>query len=191
MSNSVARRAHHSSRVPLMAAANATTTSAGDTDPKTLKIDKKAVRRAQNEELLKNKNVQAFLQMTAKAEGGDYHAKFGWVRGKDAWTFSDESTHPGVGKDGHTTAAGLYQINRACWTEHGIKSQGLVDFSPHTQDLIAVDNIRSFKMIQHIVDGEIKTPIKVLLTRKQWTSFGVHKYETLEAWYKAAGGTLK
>lgn len=184
------RSVHHKSKVPLVKAGGATTTKASDNAPKKVKIDTQAVRREQNEQYLKIVNVKAFLEMIGKAEGGDYHAKFGWIRGKSDWTFSDESTHPGAGKGGKTTAAGLYQINNACWTEHGKKLQGLTDFSPHTQDLIAVDNIRGSKVIQNVVDGDIKTAISKLKTN-QWTSFQVHKYEELEGWYKDAGGTVK
>jgi len=184
------RSAHHRSQVPLVQAGKATTTPAADSEPKKIHIDTKAVRREQNEEYLKNGNVKAFLAMIGIAEGGDYHAKFGWVRGKPDWTFTDESTHPGAGKDGKTTAAGLYQINVVCWTEHGKKLQGLTDFSPHTQELIAVDNIRSNKVIQNVVDGDIKTAIDKLRPH-QWTSFQVHKFEQLERWYKEAGGSVK
>lgn len=184
------RSAHHKSNVPLVKAGKATTTKASDSDRKQVKIDTQAVRREQNEQYLKNANVKAFLEMIGKAEGGDYHAKFGWIRGKSDWIFSDESTHPGAGKGGKTTAAGLYQINVACWTEHGKKLQGLTDFSPRTQDLIAVDNIRSSKVIQNIVEGDIKTAIDKLKTN-QWTSFQVHKFVQLEQWYKDAGGAVK
>jgi hypothetical protein len=95
--------------------------------------DRKALRRFQNEVYLKNVNVKAFLDTLAKTEGGDYHAKYGWVQGRDGWSFCDESTHPGYGKGGKLSPAGRYQINLKTWKEQGIDHQGLEDFSPHTQ----------------------------------------------------------
>ena len=62
MANHEAQGGGSSKRVPLIKVANATTTPAGDTNPKTIKVDKKALRRAQNEELLKNANVRAVNQ---------------------------------------------------------------------------------------------------------------------------------
>ena len=165
------------------------TTPLHDKKPQTIKVDYRPVRKAENEEFLKNANVKAFLFMIGKSEGGDYHALYGWHH-TTKWTFTDESTHPGAGKDGKTTAAGLYQINRACWTEMGQKAQGLTDFSPHTQDLIAVQNIRAHKAIDSIVEGDIKTAIN-LLKANQWVSFQVHSHGVLEGWYKTAGGAVK
>jgi muramidase (phage lysozyme) len=168
-----------------------TTTPKESAEAKVVRIQMKLNQRLEeNKASLKNANVKAFLVMIGKSEGGDYHALFGWSPKSSKWTFTDESTHPGAGKDGVTTASGLYQINRACWQEHGIKFQGLKDFSPATQDLIAVDNIRSHNVLQAVMDGDIKTAIKVLKPN-QWTSFNVHPYDDLEKWYTEAGGTLK
>ena len=150
----------------------------------------KAKRLEENKAYLANANIKAFLAMIGQAEGGNYHAKFGWRPKSDKWTFTDESTHPGPGFDGKTTAAGLYQINDACWREHGIKLQGLTDFSPATQDLIAVDNLRTHHCLESIIAGDIKGPIEKLKAH-QWTSFQVRTYEQLEQWFKFAGGKLK
>lgn len=145
---------------PLIKVGSKTTTSITDTSAKEIKIDKKAVRRAQNAEYLKNENVSAFLKAIALAEGGGYDFKFGSVKGKknDPWRFSDYSTHPGAGRGGTITAAGMYQINRETWKEMGEK-MGLSDFSPQTQDLIAVEIFRSIKIIQSIVDGDVDTAL--------------------------------
>jgi muramidase (phage lysozyme) len=53
----------------------------------------------------------------------------------------------------------LYQINKACWTEHGVKAQGLTDFSPVTQDLIAVETIRYRKALPDVLAGNLKSAI--------------------------------
>ena len=58
------------------------------------------------------------------------------------------------GIDGKTTAAGMYQITRPTWQHHGGKL-GLEDFSPRTQDLIAVEILRSLGVIEEIKEGEI------------------------------------
>jgi muramidase (phage lysozyme) len=171
--------------------ATMTTTPKESAEAKEVRIQLKLTKRLEeNKEYLKNANVKAFLAMIGKSEGGDYHAKYGWRPGSSKWTFTDESTHPGPGSDGVTTASGLYQINNVCWREHGIKSQGLKDFSPATQDLIAVDNIRAHNALQPIIDGDVKTAIGILKPN-QWTSFQVHSYDDLVNWYKEAGGTVK
>ena len=113
-------------------------------------------RRAANEEHLSHPNIAAFLKAIASAEGGGYDFKYGALRGRknDRWRFSDMSTHPGPGIDGKSTAAGMYQITRPTWRHHGAKL-GLQDFSPRTQDLIAVEILRSLGVIESIKAGEI------------------------------------
>ncbi|RQH04252.1 paar repeat-containing protein [Paraburkholderia dinghuensis] len=176
---------------PLAHAAHRTTTSTTDSAAKQLQIaSRQKTRRDENEEYLKNANVKAFLYMTGKSEGGDYHAKYGWYPGNTTWGFTDETTHPGVGKDGRTTAAGLYQINNAAWTEHGKKAMGLDDFSPHTQDLIAVEDIRKHNVLDAVIGGDIKTAIDKLKPH-EWVSFQVHDYKTLKGWFVEGGGTPK
>lgn len=166
------------------------TTKESDTSIKVIKVDRQKLRRDENEEYLKNANVKAFLTMIAKSEGGDYHAKYGngWKPGN--WTFTDESTHPGFGWNRASTAAGRYQILQGSWGEHGTKKQGLTDFSPHTQDLIAVEIIRYRHAIDNVVDGDIKSAIDKLQTN-EWVSLPNHSYEVLKTWYTEAGGTVK
>jgi muramidase (phage lysozyme) len=161
-----------------------------------------ATRLAENKEHLKNSNVKAFISAIAAAEGGDYDLKYGGVKGKknDKWKFSDFSTHPGAGSDGKTTAAGMYQINSATWKEMGAK-MGLSDFSPQTQDLLAVEILRTIEVIDDIVAGDL-TPALSSASRR-WAALpqGTGKtgrypqpympYDDFEAAYKDNGGTLK
>ncbi len=109
-----------------------------------------------NAAYLANPNVAAFLKAIAEAEGGAYDFKYGALKGRrnDPWRFTDTSTHPGPGIDGKTTAAGMYQITRPTWEHHGGKL-GLDDFSPRTQDLIAVEILRSLGVIHAIEEGNI------------------------------------
>ncbi|MFC0250986.1 glycoside hydrolase family 24 protein [Massilia consociata] len=114
-------------------------------------------RRAANAEFLSHPNVAAFLKAIAEAEGGGYDFKYGALKGRrnDRWRFKDTSTHPGAGIDGKSTAAGMYQITRPTWRHHGGKL-GLTDFSPQTQDLIAVEILRSLGVIEQIKAGELE-----------------------------------
>jgi len=177
-----------------------------DETTKTVELDaKKQKRRAENEEYLKDKNVKAYLFAIGEAEGGDYHAKYGhgWAEGfkTGKWTFTDESTHPGAGYGGKTTASGLYQINVATWREYGEK-QGLTDFSPHTQDLITVDILRTLGVIDKIKAGDIPGAMPKAATRWAALPEGPGKknhyppqpyveYPKFLESYKSAGGTTK
>lgn len=160
------------------------------------------VRLSQNQAYLKDANVKAFIGAIAAAEGGDYNLKFGGVKGKknDKWQFSDYSTHPGAGSDGKTTAAGMYQINRATWKEMGDK-MGLSDFSPGTQDLLAVEILRTINVIDRIVAGDIDTALKA--ASRRWAALpqgpkegGRYNqpymaYDEFAAAYKRLGGRVK
>lgn len=109
-----------------------------------------------NTKHLAHPNVAAFLKAIAAAEGGGYDFKYGALKGRpdDRWRFTDMSTHPGPGIDGKSTAAGMYQITRPTWQHHGAKL-GLRDFSPRTQDLIAVEILRSLGVIDAVKEGRI------------------------------------
>jgi muramidase (phage lysozyme) len=192
--------------------ATRTVTPVKDSSPKAVSVDaKQQKRRAENAEFLKNKNVKAFLDTLAKVEGGDYHAKFGygwatgWKSGK--WTFSDESTHPGPGYGGSTTASGRYQITKATWSELSIKAMGLSDFSPGTQDLIAVELLRNVSAIEPLIGSDLKTAVGK--ASKKWEALPMGpglanrpingkpsgqpytEYDEVEKIYKGFGGTVK
>jgi len=183
--------------------ASISTTVKADSKPKPVKIkaDPKT-RLEENKEYLKNKNVKAFISSIAKAEGGDYDLKYGGVKGKknDPWKFSDYTTHPGAGSDGKTTAAGMYQINNGTWAEMGGK-MGLSDFSPDTQDLLAVEILRTVGVIDKIVDGNIDPALSAASRRWAALPQGPNlpgrykqpymKYDDFVSNYKAAGGEEK
>ena len=99
-----------------------TTTPREDAEAKAVQIKlSKEDRLAEKREYLTDRNIQAFLKAIADAEGGGYDFKYGACKGKrnDPWCFSDYSTHPGPGFGGVTTAAGMYQINKVTWQDHG------------------------------------------------------------------------
>jgi len=178
-------------------------TPSSDSSVKVVKVDKKAIRKAQNETYLSNSNVKAFLDTIADCEGADYNFKYGAIKGKknDKWRFTDYSTHPGAGFGGKTTAAGRYQITKANWTENGINKMGLSDFSPHTQDLIAVEGLRQINAIEAVIDGDMTVAIG--RAAKTWNSMplgkgaanrvvGQHyfKYEEIVSMFKGYGGKV-
>lgn len=177
-------------------------TPKSDPSPAVVNVDRQKIRREENEEYLKNSNVKAFLQTIGWAEGGNYHARFGYGWAKGEWTFTDESTHPGPGADKKTTAAGMYQITVSNWRENGIKKMGLSDFSPHTQDLIAVEGLRQSHAIESVKSGDIGTAISK--AAMVWNSLPMGKgkknrvtgqhyqaYESVIAKFKEFGGIVK
>lgn len=167
------------------------TTPKESTEAKEVRVRlSQAKRIEENRAYLKNANVKAFLDTVTKTEGGDYHAKFGWIRGKPDWTFADESTHPGFGKGGKFSASGRYQINLVTWKEQGGKHQGLTDFSPDTQDLIAVDLIRSHHAMEPLIDGDLKTVVN-MLKAAIWTSLQAYDYADVKAFFEGFGGVVK
>jgi len=181
-----------------------TTTPKESAEAKIIRVQlKKSTRLAENEALLADRNVAAFLNAIAEAEGGGYDFKYGAVKGKrnDPWRFSDYSTHPGPGVGGRTTAAGMYQITVDTWRNHGGK-MGLTDFSPKTQDLLAVEILRSKGVIEKIKAGDIADAIGPAATI--WAALPMGpgmsnayapqpyvKYDDFFRTYQAAGGTGK
>jgi len=180
------------------------TTPRADSEAKEVRVKATREQRvAENKEYLKNANVQAFLKAIGEAEGGGYDFKFGAVKGRknDPWRFTDFSTHPGPGKGGVTTAAGLYQITKPTWHEHGENGMGLTDFTPETQDLIAVSILRRRGVIEKIEEGDIEAGVSQ--ASRQWAALPMGrgqagrydqpyvKFEHFEEVYKSAGGTTK
>lgn len=184
--------------------ASRTTTPSTDGKAKVVRIKPtKEERLAENKEYLKDANIQAFLKAIAEAEGGGYDFKFGAIKGKrnDPWRFTDFSTHPGAGYGGKTTAAGMYQENIDTWGEMG-GNMGLTDFTPETQDLIAVEILRVIGVAEKIKSGDINSALDKASHR--WSSLPQGKgrsgfypaqpsvsYETFESNYTSFGGTVR
>lgn len=180
------------------------TTPHEDSEAKVVRINFLKERRlAENKEYLKDPNIKDFLKAIADAEGGGYDFKYGAVRGKqnDPWRFTDFSTHPGPGLGGRTTAAGMYQENIGTWREMG-GTIGLTDFTPETQDLIAVEILRKINVADRIKAGHINAAMGPASHR--WSSLPGGKglpghyphqpsitYEKFESKYKEFGGVVK
>lgn len=180
------------------------TTAREDAEAKTIRINReKEHRLAENRAYLENKNMQAFLKAIAEAEGGGYDFKYGAVKGKkdDPWRFTDYSTHPGPGVGGRTTAAGMYQENVDTWREMG-SNMGLSDFTPETQDLIAVEILRVLKVADNVTSGDLNAALDEASHRWSALPQGKDKagrypkqpsvsFDKFEADYKRFGGISK
>lgn len=98
------------------------------------------------------------------------------------------------GKVDYSTAAGRYQI-LARYYDHYRQQLGLPDFSPASQDAIALQLVRECRALADVDAGRIETAIRKCASR--WASFpgagyGQHenKIAKLLDAYIAAGGTF-
>ncbi|KAG1318901.1 hypothetical protein G6F63_015001 [Rhizopus arrhizus] len=148
-------------------------------------------------------NVVAFLDMLAWSEGTDNGKQVTKDRGYDVIVggklFNGYRDHPRVLVDLpklkiQSTAAGRYQLLRRYYDAYR-KSLGLKDFSPMSQDLIALQQIRERRALPLIQAGKIPEAIKAV------SSIGAslpgagdgqheHKLADLLAMYRKAGGAV-
>jgi muramidase (phage lysozyme) len=184
--------------------ARATTTPKESAEAKAIHVAlEKNTRLEENKVYLADPNVAAYLKAIAASEGGGYDFKYGAVTGKknDPWRFTDTSTHPGAGFGGRTTAAGMYQITVDTWRQFGGK-MGLTDFTPNTQDLIAVDMLRTIGVIDKIKVGDVAGAMPKAALKwaalPEGPGLANHyppqpyvEYSEFLASYRAAGGTGK
>ncbi|EPH0680319.1 TPA: glycoside hydrolase family protein [Klebsiella aerogenes] len=148
-----------------------------------------------------NKQRRAFLDMLAWSEGTDRKGQPTRNEGYDVIVggalFSDYSDHPrklvSLPKLGiKSTAAGRYQLLAKWWDAYR-KQLGLRDFSPASQDQVALQQIRERGALSLIDNGQIRQAID--RCSNIWASlpgagYGQfeHKVEDLIARFKAAGG---
>jgi muramidase (phage lysozyme) len=158
-------------------------------------------------------NVVAFLGMVTASEIDAYtiaHSDSGYnvlvgshgpqdVNGRqepaDIRLFGSYATHPNVLNPAcDSTAAGAYQELFHNYIAYA-KLLNLPDFSPLSQDLIAIQQIRERKAIGLILQGQIAAAIHAC--SNLWASLPGNSYgqrqntvATLIAAYKAAGGTV-
>lgn len=150
-----------------------------------------------------SKNLKAFLDMIAYSEGTDNGRQPTKDRGYDVLVggglFTGYADHPRklvkLPKLGiSSTAAGRYQVLARYYDVYK-KHLGLPDFSPPSQDKIAIQLIRECKAIDDIESGRIESAINKC--RSRWASlpgagYGQHehKVDVLIAQYKKAGGVV-
>ena len=153
-------------------------------------------------------NRKAFLDMIGRSEGTSNSlatANEGYdviVTGVDGEpeVFTDYSDHPFVdrkpkqiNKSGlYSSAAGKYQILFKFWPYYK-RMLKLQDFSPASQDKVALQLIKECKALDDIDNGKI--PAAISKCSRIWASlpgnsYGqrTHKVSSLMAFYKEAGG---
>ncbi|HCY3233034.1 TPA: glycoside hydrolase family 104 protein [Escherichia coli] len=150
-----------------------------------------------------NPQRKAFLDMLAWSEGTDNGRQPTKNHGYDVIVggalFSDYSGHPRQLVDLprlkiKSTAAGRYQLLARYWDAYR-KQLGLKDFSPASQDAVALQQIKERRALELIDSGDIRQAID--RCSNIWASlpgagYGQfeHKADNLIAKFKEAGGTV-
>lgn len=149
-----------------------------------------------------NPNLKAFLDMIAYSEGTDNGRQPTKNHGYDVivggGVFDSYADHPrklvNLRPGLASTAAGRYQI-LARYFDAYRKQLGLPDFSPESQDAIAIQLIKECGAMRDIEAGYIDVAISKCASR--WASlpgagYGQHEHNkgALLAAFKKAGGTL-
>lgn len=148
------------------------------------------------------KNVCAFLDMIAYAEIGpkllaESDNGYNVIVGGD--TFDSYADHPrilvplprlGI----KSTAAGRYQLLARYWNVYK-RQLGLKDFSPISQDLVAIRQIKEQRALEDIKDGQFEEAVRKV--RNIWASmpsagYGQHehKMEALAKVFTLHGGEI-
>lgn len=135
-----------------------------------------------------NPALPQFLSLVAFSEGTDTGLDDGYgviVSGVDgAHTFTDYSAHPfAAGRPPivvrenpplHSTASGRYQLILPTW--HYLQSKlRLLDFSPLSQDLAALELIHERGAVLDIEQGEVELAIQIC--SNIWASFPGNNYQ--------------
>lgn len=148
-------------------------------------------------------NLSAFLDTIAYSEGTDKPGQPSLDRGYDVLVggalFSGYADHPrklidlprlGI----KSTAAGRYQVLARFYDAYK-KQLGLPDFSPASQDKIAIQLIRECKALDDVNVGRVTEALAKCKSR--WASlpgagYGQHehKVETLVSIFKQKGGVV-
>ena len=149
-----------------------------------------------------SKQRLAFLDMLAWSEGTDNGRQQTNNRGYDVIVggsiFTDYSDHPRklvtLNPKLKSTAAGRYQLLSKWWDAYR-KQLGLKDFSPASQDAVALQQIKERRALELIDAGDIRQAID--RCSNIWASlpgagYGQfeHKADNLIAKFKAAGGKV-
>lgn len=148
-----------------------------------------------------NANLAAFLDMIAHSEGTAGKGDDGYNVVVGGSLFASYSDHPRRLVTVRqvpllqSTAAGRYQLLARFFDAYRIQL-GLIDFSPISQDKIAIQQITESHAIPAIESGDF--PEAVSLCAHIWASlpgagYGQHENElaNLQAVYVASGGSLE
>jgi len=148
-------------------------------------------------------NLAAFLDMLAASEIGpdlmektdDGYNVLAGATPNHPLTFSSYATHPNIlNTRCDSTASGRYQLLHRYYSPYCILL-GLTDFSPISQDKIAIQQIKECHAIPDILAGNLQESIH--LCNHLWASlfgspYGQHtnSIEYLQAAYTKSGGVL-
>lgn len=135
-------------------------------------------------------NVGRFLEFLGAAEGASYNTIVG------GGSFNGYEKHPGIvglrTKEGPSTAAGKYQITKTTYDDVA-PSLGITDFSPESQDKIAIELIRRKGALADVQSGNYEAAISKL--GGTWASLPSSPYsqpKRSSEWVNAYfGGNLK
>lgn len=124
----------------------------------------------QNKELLKNPSVQAMLRTIRYAEGTAGDRGYNTRVGNEY--FEDLSKKPGKkvyipSINNFSSAEGAYQFLNSTW-EGVSKKLGLKDFSPESQDLAAIELIKSRGALPDVLNNNLNGALGKLA--KEWAS---------------------
>lgn len=139
----------------------------------------------------KSGNLQAFLMAIRSGESGVTDAAYGMM--VFGGSFSDFSTHPKVFKtnprDGtKTSAAGAYQITYTTWVWLHVLA-GVNDFSPASQDLMAIAYLRKIGALGDILDGNFSSAARKC--KPVWQAFTVPSLlSRMTMTYRNYGGVI-
>lgn len=139
-------------------------------------------------------NLKAFLKMIGMAETGlkgndGYNVRYGGVI-FDGYNDHPWNIKPWSSGDGKKhSPAGRYQIVIDTYNANKSKAGG--DFSPGTQDKIAVMLLKGRGAYNDVIAGKPKEAIKKLYN--EWSSLrpGTHSEAQLLKWYESYGGTYR
>lgn len=119
-----------------------------------------------------SQNQQKFLSFLGKSEGADYGTIVGGRQ-----TITDFTAHPNIvgmrTKEGPSTAAGRYQITGTTYREMA-PSAGVTDFSPASQDKVALALIARRGAMDDVTSGNFNGAIAKL--GKEWASLPSSTY---------------
>ena len=143
-------------------------------------------------------NLEAFLDMIAVSEGTKGKGNDGYNVIVGGALFDSYVDHPRklvwIRPGLASTAAGRYQLLARYWNYYRDFLQ-LVDFSPASQDAVAIQQIKERKALEDIEKGYISVAIdkcKNIWASLPGANYGQHEnnIDKLIAAYKAAGGTV-
>lgn len=151
-----------------------------------------------NAEALQHPNVQAVLRLIRKGEGTADDR--GYSRLVGGGQFNGFNDHPRQRVhlprlNIYSTAAGAYQILERTWEEVR-RAASLIDFTPSSQDLAAVQLLRRRNALADVLGGRIEAALEKISW--EWASLPPYRYSgqgTLrladaKAYFVTAGGLI-